>query len=214
MNFRSIFSGLFLAATAVFAMPPSLHAGEPISPDDLPVLLTIDLSDLSHVMFTGTGENSWASDSDHMLSDGITLSGFFSTPPAFLGASLEGQTLYPNATGTNFYTVSRLSGSPGVDLTLANYSSATQIFTLGSPALTGSASINFAFFGSDLLALLPSAGQRGYLYAGNTQDSTPVLIGTWAVVPESSTTTFLFISAALMLLLSRVKGVTHKECGG
>ena len=213
MNFRSTFSSLVLAlaATAVFALPSSLHAGEPppISLDDLPVLLTIDLSDLNQVTFTSTGENSWASDSGHDFNLGLTLVDFFSSPQNG-STALGDQTLYPVGNGSvynydSYYILDFINISNRTSLNLYKDGDYTdyQSFTQGSPALTGMASINLNAFA----ASLPGAGQKGYLYAGSTSDNA-TLIGAWAVVPESSTTTFLFISAALLLLLSRVKGVT------
>lgn len=183
------------------ASPPPLSS--------LPVVLTINDSNSADVIFTATSANSFASDSSHPFFEGIVLASFYTAVPTnnLMNAVAQNQLLpfgnLPN-TGSdhyNSYALDSISGSAR-DLNFFSAGSDDQIFTSGIQALTGADIIDYSFTSPDGASLLPAPGTKGYLYSGFSSGDA-VIIGSWAVVPEPSSTNLLAAGLVLGVLTAR-----------
>lgn len=175
----------------------------------VPVLLTVDDSNPSAVVFTATGANSGVDDSGKTGNDGFDLTGFFSASEAtFFVQSLSGSTLsggglgfpYNDVRGDNYST----TGGSAFDLQMfidpaANGHSSAETFSTAAPAFTGSWTINFSTLGLNSSAL-PTAGSQGLIISGNNANPGSV-IGQWEIapVPEPATGSLLVLGSALGL---------------
>lgn len=202
---------LGMAAEKSFAVP------------GVPVLLTIDDSNPSAVVFTATGANSGVNDSGKTGNDGIDLTSFFLTSqPSFSAQSLSGSTLsgstlsggglsspYNDLRGDNYST----SGGNAVDLHLSIDAGTTghdsaETFSTTQPALIGSWTIDFSSLSLDSSAL-PSAGTQGLIISGNSTDPGAV-IGAWEIdpVPEPGTGSLIVLGSVLGFLFWRRRTVS------
>jgi hypothetical protein len=184
------------------------------------VLLDIDDTSPANVTFTATTGAAAATDTSNTFGEGIDLTTFFTAPPGDAeppNPSSSNLTTYvtPAVPGSvyNGSNLDSLSGSE-VDLQLLQAADTTgpEVFTQGTQALTGSATIDL----SGLASLLPAAGTTGDIYAGYSGD-VPItsaeaisailgpgvtLIGTYVVVPEPSSWAMLILGSATALGLT------------
>jgi hypothetical protein len=131
------------------------------------ILLTIDDSNPSAVIFTATGNFATANDSTTRASDGVDLLTFFTTDVGASSAPGTGNLSGGGAVQYDFWIGDQLSGSAFVDLNLFASSIqptdvTTQTFSTTSAAFTGSMTIDLSGF----TASLPSPGTVSDIQAG------------------------------------------------
>ena len=171
------------------------------------ILLTINASNPAAVTFTPTGNHAVITNSDYTFNDGIDLTGFFkSTPTGFYYPVLSVPTLTDTYSSDPVYNFSRpddlFRTGGNRDLNLADdgtNESSSEGFYVGSPAFTGLDTIDL----SGDAAALPVPGTSGNIYAGNEGDGPldpPTFLGTFIVVPEAGTGTFVLLGGAILLL--------------
>jgi hypothetical protein len=152
------------------------------------VLITVDVTDPSLVIFTATGAAPSQDDSMGAYA-GITLLGFLHTTSQDLDTGLSGdlQGSGTSAAYSNAFFLSYLSGdySAGFDLNLyVETGGGTQGFTTGSAAFAGSSTLDL----TSVSAFLPAAGASGSIQVGDGS-SVGNVIGSYLVVssvPEPS----------------------------
>ncbi|HWL54129.1 MAG TPA: PEP-CTERM sorting domain-containing protein [Chthoniobacteraceae bacterium] len=174
-----------------------LLAGSAISQAE--VILRIDISDPSAVVFTATGAFAQNDDEDTDLTAGVTLIDFFSSEPDNVQAyfdpadlwSPEGRFAYEGVLNTSF---SALLG-PYTDLNLFGSGYSTQGFSTSQAALTGSAVLDL----SEWIAHIRLGS--GDLYAGDFSNSGPI-IGQYEVIPEPTALSLIGAGAGAAFLLA------------
>ena len=184
----------------------------------VPVLLTIDDSNPSAVIFTTSGANSGVDDSSKTGGDGIDLTAFFSQSEAtFFGQSLAGSTLtgggvgfpYNDIRGDNYST----SGGSFLDLQMfidsaSSGHNVSEMFSTSQSAFTGSWTVNFSTLGLNSSAL-PIGGSSGLIISGNSANPGSV-IGQWQVaspVPEPGAASLFVIGSAVGLFFWQRRAV-------
>ncbi len=192
--------------------------------DLLPVVLTIDYSNLSAVTVTATGSFAYSDYSGPLgFGDGIALHDFFTAPvlvqdfvTAPVSSTLTTGVVPQDLTNT-FSEITAWNdsnpslwvgyGQPGLgngsDITLwRNAPSVSMSFSTESAAFSGQAVFNLSGYAS-YTNLLPALNSTGTVTIWNNNGT----IGTWQVVgtavPEPSTYAVLFGSAALGLVIWR-----------
>lgn len=168
---------VLLASCAIAA--PSVLA------QDLPVLIEVDASDLSAVVFSATGANPVLSDGTVTNLFGVTLIDVLDTgislgtSNAVIASDLAAPEAGPyNRVGNDFGTL----GDDDLNLWTSG-TTVLQLFDTGSPAFTGS--LTFDLTGS----LFLPAGTTGELQL-NDDVGGPVL-GAWRIVPAPGTLALL-----------------------
>ncbi len=158
------------------------------------ILLTINVTDLTSVVFSATGEFSLINDSSSVSADGITLRGVFSLPSSSLSSGFASSSLRPSGTtqaydffSINFasvtgYDVNFYFGGVGVPQ--------TQTFQTNAAAFSGASTGNF-----NTQTFVP-VGTTGDIIVGDTVGGSGATIGQWEVVPEPSTVSLLFLGTA------------------
>ncbi len=169
-----------------------------------PILLTLDLSDPTHVIITTTGADSaiTPAGSFDMLNDGVDLKGFLTagSSNSALAISPVSNTLEPSGTGgvlfDSFYwddLTTKSTTQALVDLGL--YRLATpitpEVFNTSTPSFVGSMVIDI----SSEKARFPGLNATGNIVAGWSGDTPSGTIGTWEVIavaiPEPATSAML-----------------------
>ena len=178
-----------------------------------PILLTIDDSNPSAVVFSTTGLAPGVNDSTRIESSGVDLFSFFSANQSTLfGQSLSGSTLsggnsgvsYNDIRGDNFST----SGGNSFDLRLYVDGSSpgagnTQAFSVTQPAFIGTWTLDLTSLGVSPSAL-PSPGTRGDIFSGFSGDQ-GTLLGQWEIasVPEPGAGSLFVLGSVLAFALNR-----------
>ncbi len=183
------------------------------------VLLIIDDYDPAAVTFTPTGNHPEVTDTTHIYNDGIALTGFFSsTPVSYYYPVLSTPTLTTVDSGSPVYNFVQPNDlfPPGnnEDLNICRDGSTqdayySEEFYAGSSAFQGMETVDF----SGDASALPAPGTTGNIYAGCEGDpyyTPPVLLGTFAVVPEAGTGTYVVLGALGLLLARRYR----RDCIG
>ena len=173
-------------------------AGSPVS--RAAVILRIDISDPTQVVFTATGAFAQNDDEETDLAAGLTLVDFFSSEPDDVQAyfdpadlwSPEGWFAYEGVLNTSF---SSMLG-PYTDLNLFGSGYSTQGFSTSQAALTGSAVVDL----SEWIALIRLGS--GNVYAGDGFNSGPI-IGQYEVIPEPTVLSAVAAGMALLLAARR-----------
>lgn len=162
------------------------------------VLITIDVSDSSNVVFSATGAVP-TRDQTTPLFLGLTFMGFLTGNSAeFL--SISGNLKSTTSDAFTDVTLSNATSSlpsAGVDLTLSKFVSGDMVFVTTGPAFTGTSSADF----SSIAGLLPSVGTTGDIRPG-LNDTITASIGTYQVIPEPSST-FLVLAAGVAAITVR-----------
>ena len=197
-------SGCLLALAAVVmcaAGQLSANAG---------VVLEIDVTDITAVSFTATGEFSAINNSTTTNGDGIAVLNFFTAPTstAQYFQDFATNTLKPStASVLPWYDTMQpdfTSGATSRDVGIYNGSgSATQFFSTTSAAFDGRMVVNFTTVAGNV----PSAGASGNVIAGYPGNSGGV-VGTWqaVTVPEPSTYALAGACAIASCLMARHRG--------
>ena len=158
------------------------------------ILININQANPAAVTFTATVNNSSGNDSSTLNIFGVDLIGYFTSAIAPSSATVSG-TLTPNGTSTAYtrWITDSLLNTSAVDLNFYVTSSPqAQTFSTGTPAFTGTATINL----SSVLASLPVSNANGQIYSGNGS-SPGVVIGRWVVVPEPSVQSIITFGAMI-----------------
>lgn len=176
------------------------------------ILITIDITDPSAVVFTATSAAPSADGPNVPGINGIDFLQFFITPidgfalgdvtPSTLATYLDSHYPYLN------WNTDSYSG-PNVDLNFYSQDPSSQRFDTSSPAFIGTATVDFSAYAS----YLPSAGATGQITDGNSGNasgpSRPLtVLGTYNVVPEPATCALLALTLLLPFLL-KLKKTTH-----
>ncbi len=180
----ALFSAAFLASSAISRAE---------------VILRIDISDPSRVIFTATGAFAQNDDFDTYLNSGFTLIGFLSAEPDDLQAFFETPSeLY--SPGGNFAYTEVLNMSftdfmgPYTDLNVFGSGFSTQDFSTAEAALYGSAEVDL----SPWISLLTLG--VGDIYAGDGGLGTGPLIGQYEVIPEPAALPLAAAGGTMVLL--------------
>ena len=184
-----------------------------------PILLTIDDSNPSAVIFTATGLAPAVNDSTRPADSGVDLFTFFlANEPSLFSQILLGPTLtggnsgvsYNSVLGDNFST----GGDNFQDLRLYVDSSSPgsgnmQAFSVTQPGFTGSWTIDLSSLGVSPSAL-PSPGTRGDIFSGFSGDQ-GTLLGQWQVasVPEPGVGSLFVLGTVLAFALNRRRTPGH-----
>ncbi len=178
------------------------------------VVMTVDFSDLSAVKFTATGVAS-AIDYSNQWSfyEGIALLNFFTAPVNVQDIAIGApgsSTLTDSANNVSAATIfSGLSSwndahpsfypnnGTGSDVTLWGDSSAKMTFSISASAFYGEAVFDLS--SSNFTGVFPSVGTTGDVVIWNGNGT----LGTWTVIPEPSTYSFVAGLCALGLLTLR-----------
>jgi PEP-CTERM motif len=195
---QKMLGGLFLAMALGF------------STNAVGQILYIDDSNPAAVRIYSSGGDATASNSTTVAEDGADLLGFFPTSAAgggnYMGASgnltAPGDLAYneehPDDQSVGTTNIQSISGS-FLDLTLfltaSDGDTTPQNFTTGSPAFTGTMTMDLSAYAGDL----PTPGSTGTVIAGWSGGEIGGAIGEWEVVPEPST--YAMVLAGLGLLV-------------
>lgn len=147
----------------------------------LPVLLIVDNSDPSNVVFTATGNAPAINDSSATIVAGITLAGVFGGSGIDLAFTPVGGDLSPSG-NTFFYNRvgNRFAQLTDNDLNLwSSGGSGSQVFSTGGAAFTGSTS------GFNFGAVTFNAS--GDIRVGDTASGSGAVLGTWQLIPAPGT---------------------------
>ncbi|MBW8782581.1 MAG: PEP-CTERM sorting domain-containing protein [Verrucomicrobia bacterium] len=157
------------------------------------VLLTVNITDPTNVVFSSTLGVASASDSSHTIGDGIVLLNFFSVGGS-ITPTVVSNTLTPAGSSTPFDSLSSdgISTAPGdfsnftgFNFYNINNGPETMTFLTGVVAFTGSATYDLSF--EDL----PTVGTIGDITAGYSGSAIPaVVIGQYQIIsaiPEPAT---------------------------
>jgi len=155
--------------------------------------LTINESNPSAVVITGSGYSSSGADGTTTANYGVDLANFFTSAVTIGIQSASGTPSFKPATGGNIYDhynsdTYHATGGASLDLNLYSSGTSAQTFTSGSPVFnTGTEVIDLSAY----LAYLPNTvGAHGNIYAGNSSGpGNGTIIGSWDViaVPEPTT---------------------------
>lgn len=172
-----------------------------VSPVPAAVLLSVDITDLSAVTITATGAAPDYATSAYTTYDGVALLGFFG------GAGLINYSTFPVTSGNltpsgaaaafDSSDVQTISANLA-DLGLYRNSGAEQeLFAFGTPAFTGTLTLNLSSFTRSDFTLGTFNLAAGYQNSGTTQ------IGQYTVIPEPATYALLLGGVALVLVAVR-----------
>ena len=167
------------------------------------VLITVDVSDPTAVVFTATAELSSRDDSSRNLLDGVSLMNFI--PGTSNYGDIVSGSLAPVGTPAfdffNFIDAENTDfPTAGRDLSLFSSSGASfdMVFETAGPAFSGSTIVDF----TDAAITLPTVGTVGEIRPGVgllLNDS----IGTFEVIPEPSSSLLLLSSICGYFLIRR-----------
>lgn len=187
-------------------------ASLPFSKASAHVVMTVDFSDLSAVKFTATGAAAAINYSDQWsFTEGIALINFFTAPVNVQDIGVPGgSTLTDSANNVSAATTFAglaswndanpylyPNGGTGSDVSLWGNSNAKMTFSTSTSAFYGQAVFDLS--GSSFTGFLPSVGTTGDVVIWNGNGT----LGTWTVIPEPSTYTFVAGLCALGLVTSR-----------
>ena len=181
------------AGTALCALGMTMGA-QAVSP----AILTIDLSNPSAVIFTGTLENASGASSGLTYFEGITLGNFFVSDPGWVqgGVAVSGASLTAVQSSTDVFTdffsvddgtTDHQTAGSVINLNISKSpSSEGLVFSSGLSALDGSASVDLSSLALNFRVATFAIPIGGDVYAGPISSGN--IIGTWTAVPEASTT--------------------------
>lgn len=162
------------------------------------VVLTIDITDLSKVKFTGTTALAQNNETDMRTLDGIVLVGLFSKNPVSNNVPASTSSSSLRSTGGSsalkeFYT----GGYAGnvLNLNLAGTDLTTHDFSTSQRAFTGSALANFSSVAAGSLVV----GKTGDIWSGSALDS-KVVIGQFLIIPEPGMPILVLVGFGMMAL--------------
>ena len=165
------------------------------------VVITIDVSNPSNVVFSATVETSSRDESSVGNISGVSLMDFFNANTS--GSSgFTGSLAVVGVQAFDFYDTldagNTMAPGPGRDLNLSAFVAGNMTFSMASPAFEGSSEIDF----SSVASFLPAPGTVGDVRPGLGLTLTDS-IGTFQVIPEPSSG---------LLLLAGVAGALGLRC--
>ena len=181
----------------------------------VPILLTIDDSNPTAVIFTATTSKSYSDYSGNTANAGVDLLSFFGaneqgiSPGQFSGGNLQGGNdgvSYDSLASDNYSTGGGLYYDLEIFLSLAAPGSgSTETFSTNQSAFSGTWTVNLSSLGASA-ADLPATGTEGSIISGNNANSGAYL-GEWQVLPtpEPSTTGLLILGAIATGMVIRSK---------
>ena len=164
------------------------------------VVMTIDITDLSKMKFTGTTAFAQNNETEMSTLDGIVLVGLFSKNPGsgvpeyFTSSSLKSP--QSNMAFTDFYD-GGYAGSV-LNLNLAGTDLSTHDFSTSSRALTGTALANFSGVAAGSLVV----GKTGDIWSGSALDS-KVVIGQFLIIPEPGLSMLALVGFGIVVVRRR-----------
>ncbi|HAV63336.1 MAG TPA: hypothetical protein DCY13_13345 [Verrucomicrobiales bacterium] len=166
-------------------------------------LLTIDISNPSAVVFTGTGQFASANFTGASTTFPVRLLGFFSADPGQDTINNSSSTLFTSGSSAalNYALTGRFI--PGqTTLVLRNEFGSGHSFSTSSAGFTGSATFDLSSYSS----LLPAVGTVGNISASD--GTSTVVVGTFEVVPvpEPSTIALLAFAGVAFVAWRRTAG--------
>ncbi len=184
------------------------------------VLLEIDVSNPSAVVFTATDAFSAQNHNSATTYDGISILNFFTSNSAFIDYNDQAvpgdwafvsSDLSPSGTADLYDSIGTFnievstSWAAGNDLCINGYQKySTQVFSTSQTAFTGSAVKDMAGGFQDNSAYLPAVGTMGDIIVGYEQ-SNPV-IGQWQIVPEPSSIGLILVGGLGLVRCRRKRG--------
>ena len=177
--------------------------------------LSINESNPSAVVITGSGYSSSGSDGTTTANFGVDLANFFTSAVSIGIQSASGTPSLKPATGGNIYNYYssdnyKATGGALLDLNLYSSGTSAQTFTSGSAAFnTGTEVIDLSAYLADLPTTLYASGN---IYSGDSSDpGNGTVIGSWQVtavpapVPEPTTLALAGLGGLSLLLIRRRK---------
>lgn len=165
------------------------------------ILLEIDITDLSAVKITSTGNFSIINDDSSTVTDGVWLQGVFSTGGTATYTA-SSSTLMP-AGSTDIYAEVYNDYKPLItvdDWGIYGSSAQPQDFQTNTAAFIGSLTADF----SSSSSVFSTAGTTGEIYVGDGNNGSNAVIGYYQIVPEPTSITIL--AGAGLLILRRRRG--------
>jgi hypothetical protein len=176
--------------------------------------LSINESNPSAVIITGSGYNGYGTDGTTMANYGVDLQNFFTAAVIIDDQSASGTPSLKPATGGDIYGLYasddyKATGGALLDLNLYSSGTSAQTFTSGSATFnTGTEVIDLSAYLADLPT---TVGAHGNIYAGDSSGpGNGTIIGSWDViavapVPEPTTLALAGLSGLGLLLFRRRK---------
>jgi hypothetical protein len=192
---------LVLAAGLFAAIFPA--AGSPLP------ILTINESNSTIVTITGTGNDAVQTDGTTLANAGVDLMNFFTAAVAAGPTPVSGSSLEPVSGGIvyEFWGSDTYQGAALQNLNLFSSSAVSQAFVIGTPAFSGTVTVDLSSF----ITELPALGASGFIYSGNSGAPGTVQqpIGVWQVtaVPEPAAIAQLVLGAMAFAGLTIIRRI-------
>jgi hypothetical protein len=178
------------------------------------LLVLIDISDASNVLFTATGATPTRNDTSFSGSDGISFLNFMTGDEDVFATVAPGRTF--SAAGPPPFPIFQINDAtgvgspPGRDFVFLNPNNndGSITFDTSAPAFTGTSSVNLSFYASSL----PTVGTTGDIRPGAGVGFFNVdPIGTYQVVPEPAQAGLLLASIAFVVAWSQIGRRKYSE---